>query len=127
VGLLLASVKRHLFTSILTGVAGAGLLAATAWNTPTLALAPSTENAAHNDDAGPCTSEGAQGTSAVPLASYRFLCTGGEWLLTSLDSARSTEPEGTITTDAGGNRFRSTDGVWVPQGVPNIPAIHVIS
>jgi hypothetical protein len=111
----------------LTSVAGLGLFASAALSNTYLALVPSTQAPGTNDDAGPCTRNGAVGTSSVPLASYRFKCVGGRWLLTSLDSAGSGKPDGTVTTDSLGNRFVSTDGVWVPQGAPRIPPIKVVS
>ncbi len=102
----------------LTAVAGTGLFASVAVSDTTLALIPSTQAPGPNDDAGPCSDEGAVGESSIPLASYTFQCVSGQWLLTSMDSAGSGKPDGATTTDSAGNRFKSLDGVWVPQGVP---------
>jgi hypothetical protein len=111
----------------LTSVAGIGLFASGALSNTYLPLVPSTQAPGATDDAGPCTHDGAIGASSVPLASYRFECVGGQWLLTSLDSAGSKKTDGTVTTDSLGNRFVSTDGVWVPQGAPRIPPIKVVT
>jgi hypothetical protein len=117
----------RLWPAALTTVAGIGVFASAAVSDSYLSLVPSTQAPGSNADAGPCPQNGAIGASSIPLASYRFVCVTGRWLLTSLDSAGSDEPDGTVTTDSTGNRFVSTDGVWVPEGAPRIPSIRIVS
>jgi hypothetical protein len=108
-----------------TTIAGVSLFAATAYGGPYQNFTVAVQPPAANDNAGTCQKAGSIGATAVALASYTFVCADGQWLLTSLDSAGSDQPDGTITHDTEGNTFVSTDGVWVPQGLLRTPPIRV--
>jgi hypothetical protein len=110
-----------------TTVMGVSLFAATAYGGPYQDLSRTQADPSVTNNDGPCETEGAVGTSAVPLATYTLVCADGQWLVTSLESAGSDRRDGTITRDAAGNTFVSTDGVWVPRGSVRTPPIRVIS